>query len=213
MNFRKLYSIAICIMCSVIFVACSTTPAVKPVEPINYGTAGIGPISAEQTRGLVNCYAAGDSATKIVELRSEGKSDDEIIKQYAATIGKDWLRLIYDLLPIIAKDNPQASNRIDYGRNVYSRCVRDQFEPKASEIAEYCFQQNQFALLAFSFRNVNEPMEKAYMKMGAQGKTKVITDALLVRAKEIGKTQEANFRIDTYYGCLGHPDKAPVNRN
>lgn len=211
MKHPQLRSTAFCIACSVV-VGCSTAPTIGPAESFDYGTAGIGPISAEQRRALFNCYAAGDSATKIVELRSEGKSDEAIIQHYAATVDKGWLRLIYDLLPIVAKDNPPAPSRIDYGRSVYRRCLRELFEPPAIQIAEYCFQQNQFVLLAFSFRDGNEPMEMAYTKMPARGKAKMITDALLVRAREIGKGQETNFRINTYYGCLGHPDKSPVDR-
>jgi hypothetical protein len=208
MNYKNLSSIAICVMCAAV-AACSTAPSVKPAEPINYGTAGVGPISEIQTRGLLNCYMAGDSATKIVELRGQGKSDEEIVKYYSAAMGNGWIRLIQDLLPIIAKDNPQASHRIDYGRSVYRRCVSGQFEPKEARIAEYCFQQNQFLQLAYSFRNINEPMEMAYTKMNAQGEARVITDALLARAKAVGKADENSFRIETYYGCLGHPEKAP----
>ncbi|HEX5125880.1 MAG TPA: hypothetical protein VFW00_03990 [Rhodocyclaceae bacterium] len=207
MNYKKLCLTAIYAMCLVILVACNTTPAIKPID---YGTAGVGPISAAQTRALLNCFIAGDSATKIVELRSEGKSDDEIIKYYASNTDSSWLELIHDLLPIVAKDNPPASSsRIDYGRSVYSKCLHEQFEPKAMQIAAYCYQQNQFLQLAFSFRDIGEPMENAYTKMGAEGKTKVITDGLILHAKEVGKSQENNFRISTYYGCLGHPDQAP----
>jgi hypothetical protein len=193
-------------------VACGTTPSAKSSEPIKYGTTGVGPITADQTRGLLNCYLAGDSATKIVELRGEGKTDNEIIKYYSAVLGKDWMQLIYDLLPIIAKDNPQAQSRIDYGSNLYGRCIQTQFKPKETRIAKYCFQQNQFLQLAFAFRSSNEPLETAYTKMNARGEAKVFTDVLLARAKEISKTQEGNFRLETYYGCLGHPEKAPILR-
>jgi hypothetical protein len=190
-------------------VACGTTPSVRSAEPIKYGTTGVGPISADQTRVLSNCYFAGDAAIKIVELRSEGKSDDEIIKFYSTFLGKDSIQLIYDLLPIIAEDNPQAQDRIDYGLNLYGRCIQTQFNPKVIRIAEYCFQQNQFLNLAFAFRRSNKPMEMAYTKMNARGETKIFTDALLARAKEIDKAREGSFRLETYYGCLGHPEKAP----
>jgi hypothetical protein len=212
MRYKSAYLAVMNVICAVSLVACSTTPPAKSVEPINYGTSGVGPITADQTRGLLNCYLAGESATKIVELRGEGKSNDEIIKYYSAVLGKGWMQLIYDLLPVIAKDNPAAPQRLEYGRNVYGRCLGAQFNPKLSQIAEYCYQQNQFLHLAFAFRNQHEPMETVYTKMNARGDARVITDALLARAKEVSMPEEGNFRLKTYYGCLGHPDKAPVDK-
>ncbi len=207
MHWKRLRTAAILAACSAGLIACTTK---NPVKTTDYGTAGIGSINVDQRRAFLNCHLAGDSATKIVELRAEGKSDEQIIKHYTAISDTGWLRLIYDLLPIVAEDNPQAGNRIEYGRELYGRCLGDQFEPEAAHIATLCYQQSQFLLIAFSYRDSGEPMESVYTKMGASGRAKLITDGLLLRAKEVSKLQESKFRLETYYGCLGHPDKTPI---
>lgn len=205
----RVHSIMIFVGILMILAACKTTPLVSSVD---YGTSGVGVIGASQDRAIMNCYLAGESATKILELRSEGKKDNEIIKYYSERIDSSWLKLIHDLVPIVAEDNPDPSNRIDYGRSVYSRCMGKILDSKSKQVAEYCYHLNQFLAVAFSFRNSGEPLERAYTVIPPGEKAKVITDAFLVRAKGVSRSQESEFRVSEYYGCLGHPDKAPVNR-
>lgn len=200
---------AIIALCSVFFVSCTAT---TPDRKVNYGTSGVGPVTTDQRRALLNCFLAGDSAVKIMELRAEGKSDEEIIQYYSDKNPGDWLRLIHDLLPMVTRDSSQLGNRIDHGRGLYSRCLSELFAPGTAQVATYCYQQSQFLLIAFGYRASGKPMEDVYTKMGATGKSKVITDGLLLRAREVENSQETRFRLETYYGCLGHPDEAPVER-
>lgn len=200
---------AIIAFCSVLLVSCTAT---NTDGKVNYGTSGVGPVTADQRRALFNCFLAGDSAVKIMELRAEGKSDEKIVEYYSDKIGGDWLRLIHDLLPIVTRDSSQMGNRIDHGRDLYSRCLSELFAPETAQVATYCYQQSQFLLIAFGYRTSGKPMEDVYTKMGATGKAKLITDGLLLRARGVENSQETRFRLETYYGCLGHPDEAPVER-
>lgn len=120
------------------------------------------------------------------------------------------MKLIHEVLPFVIKDNPPASNKIEYGSNFYGKCLDEDLNDKALQVALYCYRLNQFALLAFNFRSVGDPMEAAYIKMPAHEKVKVVTDEILIRAKKTEKSQEVQFRSQTYYGCLGHPQINPM---
>jgi hypothetical protein len=195
-------------MCLATLIACNTLPTTTPID---YGTKGVGAVGPSQSRALFNCYLAGDTATKIVELRTAGSSDTEILKFYEKVTDKNWMSLIHDVLPIVAEDNPPASEKVEYGRNFYERCMRGQFDEKAIQVALYCYRLTQFASLAFSFRNIGDPMEAAYTKMPAYERVRAVTDGILTRGKRIPRSDEAQFRVQTYYGCLGHPDINPLS--
>ncbi|MDP4074364.1 hypothetical protein [Acidovorax sp. A1169] len=207
MKFLRVVGFLICSMCLGTLAAQGTSPSIAPID---YGIKGIGALSPDQSRALLNCYLAGDAATKIVELRGEGKSSDEIIKHYEKSVDKGWMKLIHDVLPFVVKDNPPASTQVEYGSNFYGKCLDEDLNEKALQVALYCYRLNQFSLLAFSFRSIGDPMEAAYTKMPVHEKVKLVTDELLMRAKKTDKSKEVQFRAQTYYGCLGHPEINPM---
>ena len=172
----------------------------------------IAAIDDAQNERLINCMVAATTSSKLLEERSSGKTNEEIVQRYRDTLGEGAADYARKMLSNLDADKPESNDLIGYGGTVYRKCLGGIFTEDAMSIAEYCYHQSQFVQLAFSFRSIGEPMEKVYGKVPVPDDTKAAYDALLARA---GKVEASNgpetiFRLSTYYRCLGHPERSPV---
>jgi len=172
----------------------------------------IAAIDDAQNERLIDCMVAATISASLLEERSSGQSNEDIVRRYRDALGDGAADYARKMLSNLDADKPEDNDLIGYGGTVFGKCLGGIFTESALSIAKYCYHQSQFVQLAFSFRAISEPMNKVYGKVPVPDDTKAAYDALLARAAKAERSNDAetNFRLSTFYRCVGHPERSPV---
>jgi hypothetical protein len=181
------------------------------IEDKAYPSA-IASVDSAQNERLINCMVAATTSSKLLDERTSGKSDEDIIRQYRERLGEEAAGYARQMLSNLDADKPEENDFIGYGITVFGKCLGGSLDEEARSTAVYCYRQSQLIQIAFAFRAIGEPMEKVFGKPPVPDDVRPAYDALLARAAGTTRDDnaEAMFRLSTFYRCIGHPELWPA---